>query len=68
MIASLRDSLSKLSRAEPFTRRTRAPRRARLGFYGYRYRKGRRRSIMIARTAAFAILLVATIAAAILAR
>ena len=67
MIASIRDSLSKLSRTAPFNRRARPSRRVRLGFYGFRYRKERRRSILIARTAVAALLLVATIAAANLA-
>jgi hypothetical protein len=61
MIVSLRDRLSKLCRAPPDRR---PPRRARLGFYGYRYRKARRRSVTIARGAVAAALAIATIAAA----
>lgn len=64
MVASLRDALSKLTRTAPVHRRARAQRRARLGFYGFRYRKARRRWTVIARTAIAAALLVATIAAA----
>jgi hypothetical protein len=61
MVTSFRDTLSKLCRAPPDRR---PPRRARLGFYGYRYRKARKRSAIIARGAVAAALLIATIAAA----
>jgi hypothetical protein len=60
MVASFRQKLASLSGAAP----DRRPRRARLGFYGYRYRKVRSRSAMHARGAIAAILLIATIAAA----
>lgn len=61
MIVSLRDKLSKLCRTPPDRH---PPRRARLGFYGYRYRKPRRRSVMVARGVVAAALAIATIAAA----
>ena len=61
MIDLFRDKLSKLCRTPPDRH---PPRRARLGFYGYRYRKVRRRSVLIARGAVAAALAIATIAAA----
>ena len=61
MVDSFRDTLSKLCRAPPDRRPSR---RVRLGFYGYRYRKARRRSANIARGAVAAALLIATLAAA----
>jgi hypothetical protein len=61
MIVSLRDKLSKLCRTPPDRH---PPRRARLGFYGYRYRRARRRWVMIAQGAVAAALAIATIAAA----
>ena len=60
MIDSFRQRLMGLSGAAP----DRRPRRARLGFYGYRYRKARSRSALLARCAIVAILLIATLAAA----
>ena len=64
MVASLRKQLSKLSRAAPYRRPGAVTRRARLGFYGSRYRKARSRSSMVARCAIAAVVLLATIAAA----
>jgi phosphoenolpyruvate carboxylase len=61
MIDSFRQQLASLSDAAP----DRRPRRARLGFYGYRYRKARSRTAMLARCTIAAILLIATLAAAI---
>ena len=61
MIDSLQDKLSKLSRAVPYLR---PEKRVRLGFYGYRHRRQRRRSALIARGAIAAALVIATIAAA----
>jgi hypothetical protein len=58
MIASLRQRLTKERRAG------RPGRRARLGFYGYRYRRARSRTSIAARCAITTILLIATIAAA----
>ena len=64
MIASFRQKLASLSGAAPDRRPPRATRRARLGFYGYRYRRARSRTSMVARCAIGAILLIATLAAA----
>lgn len=61
MVASFRHKLSKLCRMPPDRR---PPRRPRLGFYGYRYRKARRRSVTITRAAIATALAIATIAAA----
>jgi len=66
MIKSFRLKLSRLSRAVPVRPAARPGRRARarLGFYGYQYRKARKRSALIARGALGAALLLATLAAA----
>jgi len=63
MIASLRDRLSKLTLALPLRRSARPVRRVRLGYYGYRRPKPRRRSAAIA-LGAFAAAVVAAVAAA----
>jgi hypothetical protein len=63
MIASLRQKLSSLW-LPPDRRPPRSTRRARLGFYGFRYRSARSRTSMVARCAIAAILLIATLAAA----
>ena len=64
MIDSFRQKLSSLSGAAPDRRPSRATRRARLGFYGYRYRRARSRTSMVAKCVIAAILLIATLAAA----
>ena len=64
MIASFRNKLSTLSRTAPNRRPPGAARRARLGFYGFRYRPARSRTGRVARGAIAAAVLIATIAAA----
>jgi hypothetical protein len=60
MVDLFRQKLTSLSGAAP----DRRPRRARLGFYGYRYRSARSRTSMVAKCTIAAILLLAIIAAA----
>ena len=64
MIALLRQKLSSLSLPPDRRPPQRVTRRVRLGFYGYRYRKARSRTSIVARWAIAAILLIATLAAA----
>jgi hypothetical protein len=61
MIVSLRDKLSKLCRTPPDRH---PPRRAKLGFYGYRYRKARSRWVTVTRTAIATVVAIAAVAAA----